>query len=139
MLKRGVLTPYGGVRYHLKEYYARAPQNPEELFNHRHSSLQNVIERTFGVLKKRFPIIGGDTEPYYSFEVMIEIVLACCILHNYLMEVDIDEQLIAEVDCELVDHEVDRSRARQCGDEDYRQGAMLRDNIASNMWNVYQL
>ncbi|XP_057733226.1 protein ALP1-like [Arachis stenosperma] len=73
MLKPGILTPYKGVRYHLKEYSLREPQNPKELFNHRHSSLRNVIERCFGVLKKRFPIIAGDTEPYYSFETMRDI------------------------------------------------------------------
>ncbi|XLU95143.1 hypothetical protein S245_009495, partial [Arachis hypogaea] len=76
MLKPGILTPYRGVRYHLKEYSVREPQNPKELFNHRHSSLRNVIERCFGVLKKRFLIIAGDTEPYYSFETMRDIFLA---------------------------------------------------------------
>ncbi|XP_057732659.1 protein ALP1-like [Arachis stenosperma] len=73
MLKPGILTPYRGVRYHLKEYSLRESQNPKELFNHRHSSLRNVIERCFGVLKKRFPIIAGGTEPYYSFETMRDI------------------------------------------------------------------
>jgi len=46
------MTSYRGVRYNLKEYPRRGPQNARELFNHRHSSLQNVIEGTFGVLKK---------------------------------------------------------------------------------------
>ncbi|XLR61235.1 hypothetical protein S83_011907, partial [Arachis hypogaea] len=41
MLKPGILIPYRGVRYHLKEYSLREPQNPKELFNHRHSSLRN--------------------------------------------------------------------------------------------------
>lgn len=137
MLKRGLLTPYRGVRYHLKEYSARGPTNPRELFNHRHASLRNVIERTFGVLKKRFPIIASGTEPHYSFEIMIDIVLACCILHNFLMGVDIDESLIAEVDRELLQNDMDRSQTQQ-RDEDYRQGALLRDNIATEMWNAYQ-
>ena len=50
-----------GVRYHLKEWERgnRRPQNKEELFNLRHSSLRNVIERTFGVLKKRFGILNN--------------------------------------------------------------------------------
>ncbi len=46
-LQRYCLTPYRGVRYHLKEW-GRAnerPQNKEELFNLRHSSRRNVIER----------------------------------------------------------------------------------------------
>ena len=53
------LTPYRGVRYHLKEWERgnQRPQNKEELFNLRHSSLRNAIERIFGVIKKRFPIL----------------------------------------------------------------------------------
>ena len=116
----------------------RGPQNDKELFNHRHASLRNVIERSFGVLKKRFPIIAGGTEPYYSFEIMTDIVLACCILHNFLMGVDIDESLIAEVDRELIQRDIDRSQSQQQRDEDYRQATILRDSIAIEMWNAYQ-
>ncbi|XP_058740988.1 uncharacterized protein LOC131613326 [Vicia villosa] len=48
MLTSGLITPYRGVRYHLKEYSARnPPQNSKELFNLRHSSLRNAIERAF--------------------------------------------------------------------------------------------
>nr|KAJ0199524.1 hypothetical protein LSAT_V11C600309230 [Lactuca sativa] len=52
-----LMVPYRGVRYHLKEYSMRGPQNSKELFNLRHASLHNAIERAFGVLKRRFPII----------------------------------------------------------------------------------
>jgi hypothetical protein len=90
------------VHYHLKEYSTRPPQNAKELFNLRHASLCNAIERAFGVSKKRFPIIGSTTEPTYSVDTQTEIILACCIIHNYLMGVDPDERLIAEVDEELL-------------------------------------
>ena len=80
-----LIAPYRGVRYHLKEYSARAPQNARELFNLRHASLRNSIERAFGVLKKRFPIIRSSTEPFYSCETHSNIFLACCILHNFLL------------------------------------------------------
>ena len=45
MLKHGLITPYRGVRYHLKEYGRRGPENEKELFNLRHASLRNEIER----------------------------------------------------------------------------------------------
>ena len=64
-MRSRLIVPYRGVRYHLKEYSTRGPQNAEKIFNHWHSSLCNVIERTFGVLKKRFPIISGMTEPFF--------------------------------------------------------------------------
>lgn len=49
-----VLCPYRGVRYHLKEQAASGlkPTTKEELFNLRHSSLCNVVERIFGVMKR---------------------------------------------------------------------------------------
>jgi hypothetical protein len=49
-----VMALYRGVRYHLKEVRQanQKPENVKELFNLRHSSLRNVIERIFGVLKR---------------------------------------------------------------------------------------
>ncbi|XLU66840.1 hypothetical protein S245_025893, partial [Arachis hypogaea] len=44
MLKYGLITPYRSVRYHLKEYARRGPENEKELFNLRHASLRNIIE-----------------------------------------------------------------------------------------------
>jgi hypothetical protein len=105
----GVLSPYSNVRCQLTEFSNHEPQNREELFNLRHSLLHFVMEKTFGVLKKRFPIIAGVAEPFFSFETMRHIIIACCVLHNFLMEVDIDEQMIAEVDQELLPDEVRRS------------------------------
>jgi len=49
------LGPYRGQRYHLQEFRRRGqPQTREEIFNRVHSSLRYVIERTFGVWKKRW-------------------------------------------------------------------------------------
>ncbi|XP_038719904.1 uncharacterized protein LOC120012529, partial [Tripterygium wilfordii] len=48
------LAPYRGQRYHL-EVFRNGPDvsTPREAFNHAHSSLRSVIERTFGVLKNK--------------------------------------------------------------------------------------
>ncbi|KAL9688466.1 hypothetical protein QQ045_032887 [Rhodiola kirilowii] len=48
-LRTGFLAPYRSTRYHLKEYTVHQPENPNELFNLRHASLRNTIERAFGV------------------------------------------------------------------------------------------
>ncbi|PPD69871.1 hypothetical protein GOBAR_DD33248 [Gossypium barbadense] len=47
------ITPYSGVRYHLKEFGAEGLENAKELFNLHHSSLRITVERVFGILKKR--------------------------------------------------------------------------------------
>ncbi|XLU60905.1 hypothetical protein S245_020114, partial [Arachis hypogaea] len=80
MLKHGLIIPYRGIRYHLKEYAKRGLENKKELFNLRHVSLRNVIKRSFEILKKKFATITSGTEPHYDFETMTEIVLACFIL-----------------------------------------------------------
>ena len=102
MNRSRLITPYRRVRHHLKEYFTRPPENAKELFNLRHASLCNAIERTFGVLKKRFPNIASTTKPSYCVDTQNEIILSCCIFHNYLMRIDLDESLIAEVDEEVL-------------------------------------
>jgi len=66
-IRAGFLPPYRGVRYHLKEQYQsqQKPENKEELFNLRHAQLRNIIERIFGILKRRFRILR--TPPEYHF------------------------------------------------------------------------
>ncbi|ETV90089.1 hypothetical protein H310_15078 [Aphanomyces invadans] len=65
------LTPYRGTRYHLKEYGSGRlrPQNKEELFNLRHAQVRNCIERIFGVLKMRFPVLSHGVRYDYEFQV----------------------------------------------------------------------
>lgn len=135
-LKTGFLAPYRGTRYHLKEYSSHAPQNPRELFNLRHASLRNAIERAFGVLKKRFPMLASDTQSHFKVNIQTDIIMACCIIHNYLMGVDRDERLIAEVDEELKNKEPEiyPSLVDEC-----REGELLRDSIAKKMWRDYCL
>ncbi|KAH6775053.1 nuclease HARBI1-like protein [Perilla frutescens var. hirtella] len=60
----------------------RHPRNASELFNFRHVSLRNVIERIFGLFKSRFTIF--KTAPPFSFRTQAELVLACAGLHNFL-------------------------------------------------------
>ncbi|XP_052880485.1 uncharacterized protein LOC108481472 [Gossypium arboreum] len=52
-IRNGYITPYRGVRYHLKEFSAQGPENAKEFFNLRHPSLQITIEHVLGILKKR--------------------------------------------------------------------------------------
>ncbi|RVW93204.1 putative nuclease HARBI1 [Vitis vinifera] len=136
-LKTGFLTPYRSTRYHLKEYSVHQPENAREVFNLRHSSLRNAIERAFGVLKKRFPIIASGTEPHYPVDTQSDIILACCILHNYLMGVDPDERLIAEVDRELFSEEAEFESMVLSLAEKCKEGEILREKIAMDMWKDY--
>ncbi|KAH1123258.1 hypothetical protein J1N35_006418 [Gossypium stocksii] len=69
-IQNGYITPYRGVRYHLKEFSAQGPKNAKELFNIRHSSLRITTEHVFGILKKQFRIL--DAEPFWNFQTQAE-------------------------------------------------------------------
>ncbi|XP_076882681.1 uncharacterized protein LOC143531222 [Bidens hawaiensis] len=133
-----LMAPYRGVRYHLKEYSTRAPENAKELFNLCHASLRNAIERAFGVLKKRFPIIRSTTEPFYSCETQSSIFLACCILHHFLLEEDHDKDLEDEVIREVLNgREEEEHRNTRDAHEGSTRVDQLRNSIANEMWTNY--
>ena len=84
----GFLTPFKGERYHINDFRGRVRQatTARELFNHRHSSLRNVIERSFAVLKNRLFILRHM--PSFSIQKQSCIVIACCAIHNYIRDQD---------------------------------------------------
>jgi hypothetical protein len=56
--RKGYLAPYKGQRYHILEFQSGSqPIGLKEIFNHVHSSLRNVIEHSFGVLKMKWCIL----------------------------------------------------------------------------------
>ena len=74
MNRSRLIAPYRGVCYHLKEYSVRPPENAKKLFNLQHASLRTAIERAFGILKKRFPIITSTRNPSYCVDTQNEII-----------------------------------------------------------------
>ncbi|KAJ6854443.1 hypothetical protein NC651_039378 [Populus alba x Populus x berolinensis] len=136
----GFIAPYPGVRYHLHEFRGanQLPRNPQELFNHRHSSLRNTIQVSFDVLKTRFPIL--KVAPQYGFHVQRDIVIAACVLHNYIRREGKDDWLFANVDgvavAELpdIDDESDIQLASSIQDH---MAFSLRESIMGAMWNDF--
>jgi hypothetical protein len=93
--RSGFLPPYRGDRYHLTEYGNRNhPTNARELFKLRHSSLRVTVERAFGALKNRFRIL--DNKPFHPYMTHVKLVLACCILHNWILGFGIDQVVPAK-------------------------------------------
>lgn len=74
-------------------------QNPKELFNLRHSSCRMIVERVFGVLKSRFPVLEKPLSQSISFQK--DLLPGLCALHNYLRQHNdegIEQRLIDKVD-----------------------------------------
>jgi DDE superfamily endonuclease len=141
-----VLTPYRGVRYHLREWERRnaRPQNASELFNLRHAQLRNVVERIFGVLKNRFKILNLPRA--FKMEAQIRVVAVLCLLHNILIKIgEITEEEIGNDEGEIAGgDEEDLSENTQTDRGGYRIGrgertraGARRDAIAKAMWEDY--
>ena len=81
--KLGFLAPFRNIPYHLRDAQRRARgiNGPTELFNYRHVSLRNCIERYFGVLNARFHILRYMTN--FSLIRQREIAMYYCVLHNF--------------------------------------------------------
>ena len=79
----------------MNEWGNNPVQNEKELFNLRHSSLHVTVERAFGSLKRRFKILD-DATPFFPYPTQVDIVVACCIIHNWVINDGIDEYIIPE-------------------------------------------
>jgi hypothetical protein len=140
---KGFIRSFRGERYHLEEFWATSiPRGFKELFNHRHSSLRNVVERCFGVLKACFKILV--VMELYKTSKQLTIVIACCVVHNFIRMTADDDHLFAHWENEDVrtyDYE-------SIGGSSSRRGRNLRNlsnsaghemvvfggNIAQQMW-----
>ncbi|XP_058101551.1 uncharacterized protein LOC131245842 [Magnolia sinica] len=144
----GFMAPYRGVRYHLQEYRTgRAPANMKELFNYRHAQLRNAIERCFGVMKGRFPIL--KTAMQYEFPTQIQIVIACCVLHNFIRTRPESQEEMAYAGVSATDgesnptpHEVSTNDERQwllrASQREKDDWNCVRDAIANKLWEDAQ-
>lgn len=136
------LAPYRSERYHLDQFRGgqRRPNGYKELFNYQHSSLRNVIERSFGVLKNRFPILRSMLN--YMQVRQGTIVTACCACHNWIRMHSAN------------DPSFNRRRNARAGqaalvtpaagisneaDEAMNEMVQLRDEIATAMWNNHRV
>jgi len=93
----GYLGPYKSERYHLQEFRRRGqPSGCEEVFNRAHSSLRNVIERSFRVWKQRWRILQNMSA--YPYKTQVEIVVASVALHNYIRRRSQDDEVFFKYD-----------------------------------------
>ncbi|KAH9086350.1 hypothetical protein LEN26_020207 [Aphanomyces euteiches] len=150
-LRTNLLTPYRGVRYHLREWSNgnTRPQNSKELYNLRHAQLRNWIERIFGVLKKRFRIL--ESPPEYPFSCQVDLVYSLCALHNLIMELENDSHFarLAEKARKKRERKLLKKRRRQrrrsnvtqneseIAENHSEEAGAMRDAIATKMWGQY--
>ena len=140
--RRQFLAPFRGVRYHLQDFLGqgRDPETSNELFNHRHASLRNTIERIFGIFKSRFTIF--KIAPPFPYDTQAELVLACARLHNFLRKECRSDEFPEEQNNEgsssspiPVNEEDNFEPVFETQEEQREHANQWRDAIAANMWN----
>jgi hypothetical protein len=119
----------------LNEFTKHSPENKNELFNLRHSSLRTAIEREFGILKSRFR--SNDEKSFWSYETQVDVVLACCIIHNHIIGVNPYDFLMEEIcsENEPIRRTINLSQREER--EENREWITKRKMIASTMRNDY--
>ncbi|XLR03599.1 hypothetical protein S83_069797, partial [Arachis hypogaea] len=127
---KGFLAPY---RYYVQEWAhgRNASRNFREYFNKKHSSARNIIERCFGLLRKRWTILKS---PYfYKIKTQNRIIIACCLLQNFIrlnMGSDPEKDILLEDDHVLIGEE---HGGNEDGDDE------IIDNVeGSNEWTAWR-
>ncbi|KAK2634306.1 hypothetical protein Ddye_029098 [Dipteronia dyeriana] len=137
---QGFLAPYRGTRYHLQEWedFDRAPRNHEEYFNMKHSQARNIIERCFGLLKKRWAILRSPS--FYPIRFQGRMIIACALLHNFIrmyMDVDPEEYTPITLDelpiGEDIPDELESIDVVEASDE----WSQWRDDLAGEMFDTW--
>ncbi|XP_072148472.1 protein ALP1-like [Setaria viridis] len=140
----GYLAPYKGTKYHLPEFQqGPRPRGKKEVFNYLHSSLRNVIERSFGVLKMKWRMLLDL--PSYPLNKQSKIILASMALHNFIRESNMRDQDFDMCDQDEEYMPMPTTAASQAsgatnllGDEDIDMNA-FRDAIAKLCERVFVL
>ena len=117
-----------------------SPRDMKELFNLRHAQARNVVERIFGVFKKRFQIFSKPVE--WPVETQAKLVQVLAVVHNIIRLYDPQDNLSNEVIAseERIIQAADNvgTLGRELSTAERDEAELFRDHIASEMWDSYQ-
>ena len=128
-------------------YFNVRPTNAKELFNLRHASLRNAIERVFGVVKRRFPLMASSSE--YNIHTQAKIPCALAALHNYIHihdpeddgdseAEDYQDEHMSGADNNMEEDEPDpKSLGTHISNAEKQRASARRDQIAHDIWADY--
>jgi hypothetical protein len=87
-----------------------------------------TIERAFAALKNRFKIL--DQKSFHTFPTQVKLVLACCILHNWILGWGGDDY--APNETEITPDDVETGHGVEQGDTQTWKNK--RNDWAQSMW-----
>lgn len=109
----------------------------KELYNLRHASARNVVERIFGVFKKRFQIF--KSAPAWSISTQTKLIHALAVVHNIIRIYDpMDKPQPDDTDeNDAPQNDFVGELARNVSNADKTRAEKLRNDIAAAMWEDY--
>ncbi|XP_043692967.1 uncharacterized protein LOC122643409 [Telopea speciosissima] len=137
--KKGFLRSYYNIRYYLKEWRNSnmRPVDKKELFNLRHSSLRNIIERVFSLLKSRFKILKNQAEyPYKTVEDDEEFFAQESEDEDSSSVDETDDEDSSSID-QTDDEDVDVHTVVEDANVDNVDWEQFREDMADNMFGVW--
>ena len=125
------------MRYWLGDFEQQRARNNKEKFNHAHAKLRNVIERSFGILKARFPIL--KRMPPFPLATQRNIIVACFALHNFIRKQGLSDEYFAKYNDPTAsfrnnnrdEYDDDQTTQGTAADRAFMSG--LRDQIADQL------
>jgi hypothetical protein len=94
-----------------------------------------VIKRIFGVVKRKYKILRSPSK--YSMDTQSRIIIACCILYNFVRSIEGQSaDILLEPTEELNTNQPTTTNAP--ASQSSKTIDKLRDKIAEKMWNDYQ-
>ncbi|KAL5732702.1 hypothetical protein ACOSQ2_027515 [Xanthoceras sorbifolium] len=106
----------------------------------KHSQARNIIERCFGLLKKRWAILRSPS--FYPIKYQGRMVIACALLHNFIrmyMEVDPEEYTPVTLDDLPIGEDVPNESEYIDVVESSDEWSQWRDGLADEMFNAWML
>ena len=116
-----------------------SPVNKEELFNLRHASARNAIERIFGIFKRRFRILL--VAPEFNLDIQARIPAALAAVHNFIRTHNPQDHINTHNFFDPANYSSHRdldyhASAHVAASQD--RSTLRRDQIAQQMWDDYQ-
>lgn len=110
-------------------YRDAAEGSRQARFNKKHAKARNIVERTIGVLKGRFRCLLGARKLHYSPKKAVQIVNACCALHNICIHYNATLNDVEPAEDQLFD-----SYERDTGRNEFVDGTSVRSNILDSLF-----
>lgn len=98
---------------HLMTPLSNPQTQSENNYQNSHISTRNVIERLFGIWKKRFPVLSVGMQ--IKVENALRVISSTAVLHNFAVEnddiftIDWDQHIENQIEVEHRDGELERS------------------------------